>query len=183
MFSTQFWLIVIGFAKMLGCCWIYNKFQERSYKRKIRSCHSYVLLAILLAEEEKLEYNSSKCNEDGTGEVYLGLPQGIVKVFSHGSDKFAISLVCAVVINEIHADIARELCKELNTKENRIRYSVSFEPSFLKTGFSITCDFEDNSDDETTEYDILSYAKTYLEPKQQELQMAWKRRMEEIQQQ
>ena len=43
--------------------------------------------------------------------------------------------------------------------------------------------FEDNSDDETTEYDILSYAKTYLEPKQQELQMAWKRRMEEIQQQ
>ena len=119
MFTTQFWLIVIGFAKMLGCCWIYNKFQERSYKRKIRSCHSYVLLAILLAEEEKLEYNSSKCNEDGTGEVYLGLPQGIVKVFSHGSDK----------------------------------------------------------------YDILSYAKTYLEPKQQELQMAWKRRMEEIQQQ
>lgn len=113
----------------------------------------------------------------------MGLPQGIVKVFSHGSDKFAISLVCAVVINEIHADIARELCKELNTKENRIRYSVSFEPSFLKTGFSITCDFEDNSDDETTEYDILSYAKTYLEPKQQELQMAWKRRMEEIQQQ
>ena len=183
MFTTQIWLIVIGFAKMLGCCWIYNKFQERSYKRKIRSCHSYVLLAILLAEEEKLRYNSSKCNEDGTGEVYLGLPQGIVKVFSHGSDKFAISLVCAVVINEIHADIARELCKELNAKESRIRYSVSFEPSFLKTGFSITCDFEDNSDDETTEYDILSYAKTYLEPKQQELQMAWKRRMEEIQQQ
>ena len=183
MFTTQFWLIVIGFAQMIGCSWICSKFQKRSYKREIRSRHSYVLLAKLLAEEEKLRCNISKCNEDGTGEVYLGLPQGIVKVFSHGSDKFAISLVCAVVINEIHADIAREFCKELNTKENRIRYSVSFEPSFLKTGFSITCDFEDNSDDETTEYDILSYAKTYLEPKQQELQMAWKRRMEEIQQQ
>lgn len=54
MFSTQFWLIVIGIAQRIGCSWIYSKFQKRSYKRDIRSRHSYVLLAILLAEEEKL---------------------------------------------------------------------------------------------------------------------------------
>lgn len=105
---------------MIGCSWIYSKFQKRSYKREIRSRHSYVLLAMLLAKEEKLRCNISKCNEDGTGEVYLGLPQGIVKVFSIGSDKFAISLVCAVTINDIHADKARECCKELNAKESRI---------------------------------------------------------------
>ena len=81
MFSTQFWLIVIGFAQMMGCCWIFNMFQKRAYKREIRSRHSYVLLAKLLAEEERLGRNISKCNEDGTGEVYLGLPEGIVKVF------------------------------------------------------------------------------------------------------
>ena len=183
MFTTQFWLIVIGIAQMIGCSWIFSKFQKRAYKREIRSRHSYVLLAKLLSEEEKLGRNISKCNEDGTGEVYLGLPEGIVKVFSIGNDKFAISLVCAVIINDIHADMAREFCKELNAKESRIRYSVGFEAAFSKTGISITCDFEEDGDDETTEYDILSYAKTYLEPKQQELQMAWKRRMEEIQQQ
>lgn len=100
MFTTQFWLIAIGIAQMIGCScsWICSKFQKRSYKREIRSRHSYVLLAKLLAEEEKLRWNISKCNEDGTGEVYLVLPQGIVKVFSIGSDKFAISLVCAVII-------------------------------------------------------------------------------------
>jgi hypothetical protein len=108
MLTAQFWLIVIGFAQMIGCSWIFSMFQRRAYKREIRSRHSYVLLAKLLAEEEKLRCNISKCNEDGTGEVYLGLPQGIVKVFSIGSDKFAISLVCAVIINEIHADMARE---------------------------------------------------------------------------
>lgn len=84
MFSTQFWLIVIGFVQMIGCCWIFSMFQKRAYKREIRSRHSYVLLAKLLAEEEKLSCNISKCNEDGTGEVYLGLPEGIVKVFSLG---------------------------------------------------------------------------------------------------
>jgi len=50
-----------------------------------------------------------------------------------------------------------------------------------KTEISITCDFEEDGDDETTEYDILSYAKTYLEPKQQELQTIWTQKMEEIQ--
>lgn len=54
MFTTQFWLIVIGFAQMIGCCWIFSMFQKRAYKREIRSRHSYVLLAKLLAEEEKL---------------------------------------------------------------------------------------------------------------------------------
>lgn len=129
----------------------------------------------------KLRCNISKCNEDGTGEVYLGLPQGIVKVFSCGYDKFAISLVGAVIISDIHADMAREFCKELNAKENRIRYSVGFEPAFSKTGISMTCDFEEDGDDETTEYDILSYAKTYFEPKQQELQTIWTHKMKEIQ--
>lgn len=84
MFTTQFWLIVIGFAQMIGCCWIFSNFQKRTYKREIRSRHSYVLLAKLLAEEDKLRCNISKCNEDGTGEVYLGLSEGIVKVFSLG---------------------------------------------------------------------------------------------------
>lgn len=78
MFTTQFWLIVIGIAQMIGCSWIFSKFQKRAYKREIRSRHSYVLLAKLLAEEEKLRCNISKCNEDGTGEVYLGLPEGTI---------------------------------------------------------------------------------------------------------
>ena len=181
MLTAQFWLIVIGFAQMIGCSWIFSMFQRRAYKRKIRSRHSYVLLAKLLAEEEKLGRNISKCNEDGTGEVYLGLPQGIVKVFSLGNDRFAISLVGAVIINDIHADMAREFCKELNAKESRIRYSVGYEPAFSKTGISITCDFEEDGDDETTKYNILSYTKTYLEPKQQELQTIWVHKMKEIQ--
>lgn len=164
--------------QMIGCSWIFSKLQKRSYKREIRSKHSYVLLAKLLAEEEKLGRNISKCNKDGTGEVYLGLPQGIVKVFSKGSDKYAISLVGAVLINDLHADMARDFCKELNVKESRIRYSVGFEPAFSKTGISITCDFEEDTDDETTEYDILSYTKTYLEPKQQEIQTLWKHKIE-----
>ena len=154
MFSTQFWLIVIGFAQMIGCCWIFNMFQKRAYKREIRSRHSYVLLAKLLAEEERLGRNISKCKEDGTGEVYLGLPEGIVKVFSLGNDRFAISLVGAVIVNDLHADMARELCKDLNTKESRVRYSVGYEPAFTKTGISITCDLEDDADDETTEYNL-----------------------------
>ena len=174
MFTTQFWLIVIGIAQTIGCGWIYSKFQERSYKRDIRIRHSYVLLAILLAKEEKLRCSISECKEDGTGIVYLSLPQGIVKVFSLDSARFAISLVGAVIINDLHADMARELCKELNSKESRIRYSVGFEPTFLKTVFSITCDLEDNADDEYTEYDILSYTETYLAPKQQELETLWK---------
>ena len=181
MFTTQFWLIVIGFAQMIGCSWICSKFQKRSYKREIRCRHSYVLLAKLLAEEERLRCNVSKCREDGTGEVYLGLPEGIIKVFSLGNDRFAISLVGAVIVNDLHADMARELCKNLNTMESRVRCSVGYEPAFSKTGISITCDFEEDGDDETTEYDILSYAKTYLEPKQQELQTIWTQEMEEIQ--
>lgn len=168
---------------MMGCCWIFNMFQKRAYKREIRSRHSYVLLAKLLAEEERLGRNISKCNEDGTGEVYLGLPEGIVKVFSLGNERFAISLVGAVIVNDLHADMARELCKDLNTKESRVRYSVGYEPAFTKTGISITCDLEDDADDETTEYNILSYTKDFLAPKQQELQTLWKRKMEELQQQ
>lgn len=181
MLTAQFWLIVIGFAQMIGCSWIFSMFQKRAYKREIRSRHSYVLLAKLLAEEEKLRCNISKCNEEGTGEVYLDLPEGIVKVFSLGNDRFAISLVGAVIINDLHVGMAREICKDLNTKESRVRYSVGFEPAFSKTGISITCDFEEDGDDETTEYDILSYAKTYLEPKQQELQTIWTQKMEEFQ--
>ena len=115
---------------------------------------------------------------DGTGEVYLGLPEGIVKVFSLGNGRFAISLVGAVIINDLHVDMAREICKDLNTKESRVRYSVGFEPAFSKTGISITCDFEEDGDDETTENEILSYTKTYLEPKQQELQTIWTQKME-----
>lgn len=137
MFTTQFWLIVIGIVQMIGCSWIFSKFQKRTYKREIRSRHSYVLLAKLLAEEEKLRCNISKCNEDGTGEVYLGLPEGIVKVFSLGNGRFAISLVGAVIINDLHVDMAREICKDLNTKESRVRYSVGFEPAFSKTGISL----------------------------------------------
>ena len=58
MFTTQFWLIVIGIAQMIGCSWIFSKFQKRAYKREIRSRHSYVLLAKLLAEEENLDATS-----------------------------------------------------------------------------------------------------------------------------
>ena len=58
MFTTQFWLIGIGIAQMIGCSWIFSKFQKRTYKREIRSRHSYVLLAKLLAEEENLDATS-----------------------------------------------------------------------------------------------------------------------------
>ena len=58
MFTTQFLLIVIGIAQMIGCSWIFSKFQKRTYKREIRSRHSYVLLAKLLAEEENLDATS-----------------------------------------------------------------------------------------------------------------------------
>ena len=58
MFTTQFWLIVVGIAQMIGCSWIFSKFQKRAYKREIRSRHSYVLLAKLLAEEENLDATS-----------------------------------------------------------------------------------------------------------------------------
>ena len=162
MFTTQFWLIVIGIAQMIGCSWIFSKFQKRAYKREIRSRHSYVLLAKLLAEEEKLRCNISKCNEDGTGEVYLGLPEGIVKVFSLGNGRFAIFLVGAVIINDLHVDMAREICKDLNTKESRVRYSVGFEPAFSKTGISITCDFEEDGDDETYN-NITPLGRKYLQ--------------------
>ena len=65
MFTTQFWLIVIGIAQMIGCSWIFSKFQKRTYKREIRSRHSYVLLAKLLAEEENLDaiYDTTRNNK------------------------------------------------------------------------------------------------------------------------
>lgn len=28
MFTTQFWLIVIGIVQMIGCSWIFSKFQK-----------------------------------------------------------------------------------------------------------------------------------------------------------
>ena len=177
MFTTLFWLVVIGLAQAIGFGWISSKVQKRSYKRDIRSRHSYVLLAILLAEEENLRCNTCDCREGGTGQVYLGLPQGIVKVFSRRSDGFAISLVDALVIDDMHADVARELCKELNARETRVRYSVGFEPLLSKTSFSVTCDLEEDADDETTEYNIISYTKAYLVPKQQELQTLWTRKI------
>ena len=70
MFTTQFWLIVIGVAQMIGCSWIFSKFQKRSYKREIRSRHSYVLLAKLLAEEEKLGPNTTKMVQEKYTLVY-----------------------------------------------------------------------------------------------------------------
>ena len=180
MFTTLFWLVVIGIAQAIGFGWISSKHQRRSYNREIRSRHSYVLLAILLAEEEHLRC-SCDCRGDGTGKAYLALPQGIVKVFSRGSDGFAISLVNALVIDDMHADAARELCKDLNARETRVRYSVGFEPLLSKTSFSITCDLEEDADDETTEYNIIVYTKAYLVPKQQELQTIWTQKMEEMQ--
>ena len=77
----------------------------------------------------------------------------------------------------MHADVARELCKELNARETRVRYSVGFEPLLSKTSFSVTCDLEEDADDETTEYNIISYTKAYLVPKQQELQTLWTRKI------
>lgn len=174
MFSTDFWLLIIGCAFFFGCSWIFSNFQKSSYKREIRNRRSFVLLAKLLAEEEKIACDTRGCKGDGTGEVYLALPEGVVQVFSHRDGKFAISLLGAVLINDLHADMAREFCKELNANEKRIRYSVGFEPAIAKTGFSITCDFEDEVDEEAAEYYILSYVKTYLGPKKQELETLWK---------
>lgn len=174
MFSTDFWLLIIGCAFFFGCSWIFSNFQKGAYKREIRNRRSFVLLAKLLAEEENLACDTRGCKEDGTGEVYLALPEGVVRVFSHRDGKFAISLLGAVLINDLHADMAREFCKELNANEKRIRYSVGFEPAIAKTGFSITCDFEDEVDEEAAEYYILSYVKTYLGPKKQELETLWK---------
>lgn len=60
---------------------------------------------------------------------------------------------------------------------------VGFDPIVSETCFMITCNFEEEADgdgEDAAEYYILSYAKTYLVPKQQELQMAWEHRMEEL---
>ena len=162
MFSTDFWLLIIGCAFFFGCSWIFSNFQKSSYGRDIEK------------KELKIACDTRGCKEDGTGEVYLALPEGVVRVFSHRDGKFAISLLGAVLINDLHADMAREFCKELNANEKRIRYSVRFEPAIAKTGFSITCDFEDEVDEEAAEYYILSYVKTYLGPKKQELETLWK---------
>lgn len=83
MFSTDFWLLIIGCAFFFGCSWIFSNFQKSSYKREIRNRRSFVLLAKLLAEEENLACDTRGCKEDGTGEVYLALPEGVVRVFSH----------------------------------------------------------------------------------------------------
>lgn len=47
MFTTQFWLIVIGLAQAIGFGWISSKVQKRSYKREIRSRHSYIRMYCL----------------------------------------------------------------------------------------------------------------------------------------
>lgn len=117
MFSTDFWLLIIGCALFFGCSWISSNIQKGAYKRKIRNRRSFVLLAKLLAEEEKIACNTRGCREDGTGEVYLALPEGVVRVFSHRDGKFSISLLAAVLINDLHANMAREFCKELNANE------------------------------------------------------------------
>ena len=31
MFTTQFWLIVIGFAQMIGCSWIFSMFLKLEF--------------------------------------------------------------------------------------------------------------------------------------------------------
>lgn len=31
MFTTQFWLIVIGFAQMIGCSWIFSMFLKQEF--------------------------------------------------------------------------------------------------------------------------------------------------------
>lgn len=181
--SWEIWFYVVSIAQSMGCAWIYSLFQKRAYKKDIRSRHSYVLLGMLLAKEEKLPYYFSGSREEGIGETYLRLPEGIIKVFSWGVDGFAISLVGAVKVDDMLASKAREFCKELNAKENRVRYSVGFDPIVSETCFTITCNFEEEADgdgEDAAEYYILSYAKTYLIPKQQELQMAWEHRMEEL---
>lgn len=93
MFSTDFWLLIIGCAFFFGCSWIFSNFQKGAYKREIRNRRSFVLLAKLLAEEEKIACDTRGCREDGTGDVYLALPEGVVRVFSHRDGKFAISLL------------------------------------------------------------------------------------------
>ena len=35
MFTTQFWLIVIGFAQMIGCSWIFSMFQKREFLLRV----------------------------------------------------------------------------------------------------------------------------------------------------
>ena len=35
MFTTQFWLIVIGFAQMIGCSWIFSMFQKQEFLLRV----------------------------------------------------------------------------------------------------------------------------------------------------
>ena len=80
--SWEIWFCVASLAQSMGCAWIYSLFQKRAYKKDIRSRHSYVLLGMLLAKEEKLPYYFSGSREEGIGETYIRLPEGIIKVFS-----------------------------------------------------------------------------------------------------
>ena len=104
--SWEIWFCVASLAQSMGCAWIYSLFQKRAYKKDIRSRHSYVLLGMLLAKEEKLPYYFSGSREEGIGETYIRLPEGIIKVFSWGVDGFAISLVGAVKVDDMLASKA-----------------------------------------------------------------------------
>ena len=35
MFTTQFWLIVIGFAQMIGYSWIFSMFQKQEFLLRV----------------------------------------------------------------------------------------------------------------------------------------------------
>ena len=107
--SWEIWFCVVSIAQSMGCAWIYSLFQKRAYKKDIRSRHSYVLLGMLLAKEEKLPCYFSGSREEGIGETYLRLPEGIIKVFSWGVDGFAISLVGAVKVDDMLASMSSTL--------------------------------------------------------------------------
>ena len=63
--SWEIWFCVANLVQSMGCAWIYSMYQKRAYKKDIRSRHSYVLLGMLLAKEEKLPYYFSGSREEG----------------------------------------------------------------------------------------------------------------------
>lgn len=170
---------IILLAQPIVASLILDRIYGSSYRREMRSKRSFVSLAALLAVEEEISHNKDLCKDDGTGIVFLSFPQGLVKVFSHDDGRFGITIV-ARVIDDAYVDEAREYCKELDEMDKRIRYSVGYEPYFERTCFSITCDFEEDPEDEDSEYYILDYVRSYLVPKQRELSVLWKRKMQEF---
>lgn len=175
----MFLVAIILLAQPFVTSLILNRIYGNSFRRDMRSKRSFVSLAALLAVVEEISHNKDFCKEDGTGIVFLSLPQGLVKVFSYDDGRFGITIV-ARVIDDAYVDEAREYCKELDEKDKRIRYSVGYEPYYGKTCFSITCDFEEDPEDEGSEYYILDYVRSYLGPKQRELLALWKRKMQDL---